>query len=353
MPLVFGGAGVSAGLNGQATNTISLAAGATKKIPAGGWSIRCGLYCNIQQLDPVTGIWRPIGAGPNAWSLISSDGTNFRVANQTGCAVGAVVTTAGSAYTTPPTVTPSGGASVWQAIVGGAIGTTVSILNGGSNYTYPPTLAFDAPPLGNGVPATAHCALTSGAVSSITVDDQGAGYLTPPNVYFVPDVRDTTGSGASGTTTLTGAGTVTALLVLDHGTAVTTLPTLTFSPASTTAATVIMCWTVTAYTVATVGSGYGAPVMVTSLGTGFSGTSVLASPNITSQLVKWRRAELLGAVSGTGITATGQAVYDGGIFSGVPVLIALPGPFGAAATSQAGLVATVGGVTDSYEIMAV
>ena len=71
--------------------------------------------------------------------------------------------------------------------------------------------------------------MTSGAISSVTVTNQGAGYLAAPIITIINDPRDLTGSGAALSTALTGAGTITGLLCLNHGTALTAVPTLTFT----------------------------------------------------------------------------------------------------------------------------
>ncbi len=131
--------------------------------------------------------------------------------------------------------------------------------------------------------------------------------------------------------TLTGAGTVTALLCLDHGTGgLTAVPTFTWSSGSA-AATAVMCWSITAYTVSatTTGSGYATPVIVTGYATLISG-SVILNPTIQSSLVKGREARIVGAVSAGAMTATGQTVLDGGVYASAPTMFAYPGPAGTA-----------------------
>ena len=99
-----------------------------------------------------------------------------------------------------------GGPRAHATISGGAVATVV-IDNAGFNYTYPPKVAFvgggpqagqrGGPYLGlnqpNGTshshPASGHAVLTTGAVSSIVIDDPGAGYLCPPYVYVYDDVN--------------------------------------------------------------------------------------------------------------------------------------------------------------------
>lgn len=363
MTNVFGGSGVSAGLRGLASNQISLQAGNSYIVPAGTWMLKGGAYCAVQQKDPVLNIWGAIGSDgvtPGSGSLaaggaerwVHSDGVNCRISNQTGCLVGALITNAGTGYTSAPTAAASGGSAVFSCIVGGAVNTSVTVTNGGTNYAYAPIVTFDAPPTG-GIPATGYCAITSGAVSSVTIVNQGAGYSSAPQVYFTPDPRDTTGSGAAATTVLTGSGTVTGILVTDHGTAVTSLPTISFSGGggSSVAATAIMCWTITAYVVATAGSGYLSPVEITGLG-GFPATAAAyTNPSTQSRLVRTRKASIQAALSTVTITATGQIVDDGGIYTGVPtaLLIAAPMP---TLTTAAGITFTMGGVSDTFQLVA-
>jgi hypothetical protein len=137
----------------------------------------------------------------------------------------------------PPKVTPSAGGSLWRALIGGAVNSSFTILNGGTNYTYPPLVTFEPPPM-PGLQATGYCALTSGVVTSVTLSVAGAGYIHPPALTFQNDPREvsppkdsgiTTGYGASAVATLTGAGTLTGLILLDQGNSVGSTPTLAFS----------------------------------------------------------------------------------------------------------------------------
>jgi hypothetical protein len=360
MPVNFGGPGVTPNLGSLISTTITLNSGQCFTIPSGRWSIKPGKYTSIQEYDPFVGIWRSIGGGPTdaIQETQMSDGVNYRLANQTGCPVGAVVTTAGSGYTAanPPSVTPSAGGSLWRSIVGGAIATSVTVSNGGAGYTYPPIVIFSAPPVG-GVPATGYCTLSAGAVSTVTVTDQGAGYLTPPTITFVNDPREgvnNIGSGynAAAYATLTGAGTITALVCIDHGQGgQTAVPTFTWGSGSA-AATAIMCWSITAYTVSTTtaGTGYAAPTIISGYDTP-PGSSVLTNPTIQSNLVKSRAAQIVAALSGSALTATGQVVKDGGVYSAAPTIFAY-GSLTGATPSNAVLSAAMGGQVDQSFILA-
>lgn len=354
MPLVFGAQGVQPSLRGLASNVFALPAGQALIIPNGTWFIE-RKYAHVQELDTVSGLWRSIG-GDAPFGYIRSDGANIRLANQTGCAIGGLMTTAGSGYTSAPTVTPSAGGSIWQAIVGGAINTTVTVTNGGSGYTYPPQVVFSAPNTAD-FQATGYCALTSGAVSSVTVVDQGAGYTIAPTVTFINDPREgyngtSVGANAAAITTLTGAGTITGLLCLDHGNPVTTLPTLTFAGGggSSAAATVLMDWCITGYTVTTAGAAYtaGAGGVEVSANNRVVAGGTGTNPSSQNNLLRQRRASIFAPTSGAGaITATGLQVNDGGHYlyaPGANDILIVPGQ--TIVTTAAVLVLTVGGLTD-------
>ena len=324
MALAFGGLGVGASLRGQPSNAYALQPGEVKLIPPGAWVLKCGPYTNYQVFDTVTGIWRNVGDG-GITVRVESDGVNHRMSNQGGCAVGALITNAGTGYTSAPAVTASAGASVWQAIVGGAVNTSVTVTNGGTNYVYPPEVDFAAP-ANPGIPATGYCTLSAGAVSTVTITNQGAGYTGNPAVTFLNDPRDTTGSGAAATTVLTGAGTITGLVATDHGTPLTAVPTLAFSGGggASAAATAIMNWSITAlafsggtgYTVGAGAFGMSYVPMLT------AGTAAYINPDSQVRLVRMRPAIIYVPTTATGApTATGEVIVDGGIYQNVPTAL--------------------------------
>ena len=326
----FGGQGILPSLKGAPTNYFSLAAGETfalgESAGTGAFAINSGLYAAVQQQDPITNIWRTIGGGDPNGSVhyMFSDGVNYRLANQTGCAVGALITNAGTGYTSAPAVAATAGSSIWKAIVGGAVNTTVTVSNGGSNYTYPPIIQFSAPPAG-GIQATGHATLSGGAVSTIVVDDQGAGYSSPPTITIINDPREginnvTQGYNAAAVCLLTGSGTITGLLCIDHGTPLTAVPTLSFSGGggSAAAATAIMCWSITGVTVGTAGTGFTGPSKLSGLDAFPTTAAIYKNGATQSGLVKIREANILLPESGGALTATGLVIYDGGIYTSVP-----------------------------------
>lgn len=336
----------------QAVGPLTLAAGQAELIPAGQWLIQPGPYSQIEVYDPITGIWRGLGTQAHDMKCVLSDGQNFRISNLSGCAVGAFVTNVGSGYTSAPTVTASAGGSAWRAIVGGAINTTVTITSGGSGYTYPPLLLIDPPPVG-GVVATATCTISAGAINAVTVVNQGAGYLVAPNITILPDPRDTAGTGGVLTvnSTLAGAGTVTAVVCTDQGTPQTSVPTLSFSGGggSSAAATAVMCFAVTGFTITTPGAAYGnAQPFVILTGGGIVGGSAgaVVNPALGPGRFTPRQANITGVSNAGGVPLTaGAVVNDGGLFQAVPTGFVLAG--NAVPTTQMQPAMTVGGVTDT------
>lgn len=317
------------------------------------YAVRSNDYISVQQRDPVSGIWVKIGGGHNAggFELFYSDGANYRLANQTGAAVGALLTNGGTGYTSPPTITPSAGGSIWRAIIGGAVSTSVTVTNAGVGYTYAPIVTFDSPGPG-GVQATGYCTLSTGTVTSVTVTNQGAGYGAPPNITFTNDPREldpastsiTTGYGAAAICALTGAQTVTSVLCIDHGQGgLTALPTLSFAGGggSSAAATVIMCWSITAYVAGTAGTGWTTAPFITAYDNFPATSPAYTNPQTQKGLVATFPANIVGAVTAGGITATGQNVLNGGIYTSVPTIIVQNS--GILITATAALTATMGG----------
>lgn len=374
MPI--GGIGIPLSLKALKTNEVKLLAGEIYIIPPGSYQVYPGPYSFLQFKDPVSTLWRSVKQQtPNGPYHIQSDGANYRLANISGCPVGAVVTNAGTGYTSAPTVVSSAGGSTWRAIVGGMINATVTLPSfKGSNYTYPPIVIIDAPPTG-GIQATATAAISAGAITAVTVTDQGAGYVTSPRMHFMSDPRDpnnpvTNPTGASpitspitpigaidydflgaqvgyvdGIATITGTGVISAVVNTDPGNVVTALPTLAFSGGggASAAATVVMNWTVTGYTIGGGGVGVGTAAIVVTVGGLTAGVPVNTNPEIEQKLTQIRLANLGTAISGGVITAAG-AVIDAGLgYQAIPTLIALGNGI---LTTAVTLTATVGGQTD-------
>lgn len=233
------------------SNVIDLVAGGAILVPPGTWAIYLGAFSWLQWRDPVSGQWLPLASGTRTASrVVASDGVNWRVWNPKGFPVSATVTAPGATYTqagTTVTVTGVVG-SVWHAIVGGAIG-AFTIGNdpkgvvGGSNFTVPPTIVVSAPPasLANlpttatalgGIQATATCTISGGAINAVTIDVAGAGYAAAPTIQVIPnpfDLNVGTITVPTITAALTGAGTVTAVVMDNFGIVAGAAPTLTIN----------------------------------------------------------------------------------------------------------------------------
>jgi hypothetical protein len=305
---------------------LTLGPGETFGPPEGFYYYKPGHSSLLQLYDGTSGIWRTAGDDAFAMRLVHFDGgKTVRLANQSGCAIGAVVTTAGSGYTSAPSVTASAGSSTWQAIIGGAVSTATTITAAGSGYNYAPVLWIDPPPQ-PGMPATAVATISSGSVSAVTIVDQGAGYLLPPNCTVIPDWRDiASGAAAAGaqvSLALTGSGTVTGVVCTNPGQPITsgTVPTLTFGSGSG-AATVVMDWGVVSASVTTAGAGYtsaAAAVTMTGAGGFVTSTPAYLGGATSIGLVKYRPAIIDVTTNASGGLSALGAIIDPGHYQSVP-----------------------------------
>ena len=344
------------------TNFVSLPAGQTFILPSGTFLVIPGGNTSIQFLDPVSGKWSTINADNSFQPFhLDSDGSNIRLANLTGCPIGANITNAGTGYTngvgqttTGLTITPSAGSSVWIPVVGGAINSTITITAGGTGYTFPPNLVIQAPPAG-GIQASATCTVSGGAINAVTVVNQGAGYTSAPLVVVQNDYRDTTGKGGILTVnaTLVGSGGLTAMYpspaqgVSGYGTPLTTAPTFTFSPASTTAATAVMNFAATSLTVSSGGTAVPAGSVGIAGPTLVAGASAAntAGPISTTGLSFPRAAWFFLNISGGVVQASGNTVVDPGLFQAAPTF-GLISSSGVAPTAGVSITVNVGGIPD-------
>ena len=314
------------------TSVIDLAAGDSLPIPGGDWALRLGPYTLVQALDPVSQVWLPFPTLNGEIMYIHSDGQNIRLANLTGCPIGAIVTASGSGFTSTPTVTASAGSSTWQAIIGGALSTSVSLSSAGSGYTVPPLVFIAAPQVTAstyGVQASAYAVLTGSSVTSISVTNQGAGYTSAPSISVVaspydPNIGSVTNATAVGF--LTASQSLTAVLCTFNGNPVTTAPTLTIAGGGGTGATAIasMLWTVTSIAVQTAGGGYNSTTgaYITTVGGVPTVTPVFTNPAIEKAIANPRALQALATVtSGSITTITLGTMYDTGLYTGTPTPI--------------------------------
>lgn len=299
---------------------LTLAPGQTFAPPLGWYWFRGSNNSSIQRFDPVAQLWRSTGHDTNLERMLYFDGITTRIANPTGCAVAGSVTTAGSGYTTPPSVTASAGGSAWTAIVGGAISTAAVIGVAGSGYQYPPLLWIEQPP-NPGTQATGVITISGGTISAVSITDQGAGYIFPPNVAVLNDWRDTVGYGGAVSVSLTGAGTITAVVCNNHGNPITsgTVPTLAFGSGSA-VATVVMDWSIQSTSITTAGAGYtSAAGALTATGAGGfvnATPTYLGSASAVNSMRWWPGVLDVTTNSSGGMTAV--TTIDGGRYQGIP-----------------------------------
>lgn len=333
----------------------------------GQYVVNLGPFTTLQVYDSNLQTWRNVEADSSGPITISCDGTNYRIANTTGVAVGALVTAGGSGLTNgfnTVTATQSAGGGTWNVIVGGAINPTLQLAAGGTGYTQRPILVCNPPAAQGSTPymlPTAVASITGGAISAVTVTNVGAGLVGNPTWTVLPAPGDTTGGGGSiaSTAALQGSGTVTTVYTTgNYGTVgLTAVPTLSFSPASTITATAIMNFTITSVSVTAAGSGYGnaQPVAVLCPGGQVAGTAALISPGnpLFDKNIVFPRAAAMEATTTAGgaVGTAGQSlaatIHDPGYgFQKVPNLFPIPGGSGGPVTTSAQLAAIVGGQND-------
>jgi hypothetical protein len=107
-----------------------------------------------------------------------------------GAVNGVTVLTPGSGYTSAPTISFSGGGGTGATAIPVMQLASVTVYPGGLGYTSPPTLTIT----GNGVLSLASASCTidgSGHVATVTINNKGTNYFTPPPIRF-------SGGGGSG-----------------------------------------------------------------------------------------------------------------------------------------------------------
>lgn len=251
------------------TSEITLAPGQALPIPGGDWAVKVGKYSVLQVQDPVSDLWFSFAnTSPSEVQYLHSDGQNIRIANLTGCPIGAVITNAGSGYSQgTTTVTASAGNSQWVAIVGGALtaqlmSSVATTAASGTGTTATITFAAQtaAPPVGSlvtvaGVTPTGYnvtnavvtasttttvsyantttgAQTVAGTVTTSPITNAGSGYTVPPMVFIgSPPSTGTYPQGvqASAYATISG-GSVSSIILTNQGAGYSATPSLSIVP---------------------------------------------------------------------------------------------------------------------------
>lgn len=309
-------------------NYMGLPPGGVVNIPAtgtNGYMVDTGAVSVLRYLDPITGVWRidqRPGSGP---MIVTSDGFTRQIANMTGCPVAAIVANGGSGFaSSTAAITANVGGSTWQAIVGGSLSvSTISVA--GSGYSLPPILHIAHPPT-PGIQATGHCLLTGTSVTSVVLDDAGAGYIgatigalilpnpVDPNAGSVTAASVTLILNAANSTAITGA------LCTYNGAPLATISALTLTAAggagsgATITPVVMQC--VQSASVVAGGGGFGNvanPPLVTTAGGVTTATSAIGNPMIEMTKFRPRPAQINVSASSAGLLSA-PVVSDPGLF---------------------------------------
>jgi hypothetical protein len=186
---------------------IALGSGQYVYFPAGNYLVTPGRQSVLQWWDPILSTWRNYSCVPGGSQAISVDGYNYRLINQSGVVQAAAITNAGSGGvngigptqtgTTVGFAAPGGNGQTAKGyvIIGGAL-SAPTITQAGSGFVVPPLILIDPPPAG-GIQATATSTISAaGVLNGVTLLNVGAGYTSVPNFYVVPQFLDYPGQPA-------------------------------------------------------------------------------------------------------------------------------------------------------------
>jgi hypothetical protein len=261
---------------GEGTARISLGSGGVWYPPAGEYILTLDANTQLERWDPTEQVWAVFDdAGTGNGDYINTDGYNIRCRNITGVVSGNTITNAGSGMTNGIGATATGVSIAWGVsnttgyptatgfvIIGGTVAAP-TVTQAGSGFLVPPAIVIDPPPPG-GIQASAIAVMTaagSSGIASITIVNAGAGYVTSPNFYVIPQPalyqggpsgsfaaggipapglvypsnaipgnQNTSSTGAQLTpAALTGSGTLTGIHMVNSGGGYTGAPTVTFT----------------------------------------------------------------------------------------------------------------------------
>ena len=284
----------------------------------------------------------------------------------TGASAGVITSinfTGGSGYTSAPTITiaPPTATAVAAATLGsgatagmvtsistsGAI-TSITVTNQGLGYSSAnlPNVTI-APPASGGVQATATAIVTGGVITGITINNAGSGYssASPPAITIDPPL--VTGTRATATATFTSG-----------GVGYLSPPMVTLSPppsggTQATASAVVVNGVVTGFTITSAGSGYtSAPVVTvnppiaTATAAAVLNGSAVGSISVANGGAGYLNPPVVTLTGGGGTGATATAVVNNGVVTS----ILFPGGSGytSAPTVSIASPGRTGGLTVNY-----
>jgi len=240
--------------------------------------------------------------------VVRGDATGAKnaVAITTGSVSGINLTTAGSGYSSAPTITLSapeadGGtqATATAQIVGGGV-TEITLSDAGSGYTGVPSVNIVAAAGDTGTGAAATAVLSGAGVTAVSVGGAGSGYTTATVTFSAPQVAG--GTTASGSAVFTSRG-VATIAVTEGGDGYTVAPTITFTGGGGTGAeatATVVDGAITAITVDTAGTGYtSAPTVVI---TPDAGDTITTPAEATATLTTAGIASITVSNAGSGYT---------------------------------------------------
>lgn len=262
-------------------------------------------------------------AGYSAWN-----GTVF--ARKGGVSPVITLTFGGSGYTSPPTVTISGGSgsgATAVATVGSPQVTAVNVITGGSQYSSPPTVVFSG---GGGSGAAGTAIIANRSVNTLTLTGFGAygsapGFPIPPvpSIFF-------TGGGGSGAAAVvtsfqndpaTGTYFVAAIALTSAGSGYTSAPSVGFTQVGA---------TVLPTAVSTVGNGAVTGVSVTNGGSGYT-----SAPAVALTGGGGTGATAAAVIGGSFVTSVSLTSTGGGYLPSDVLTVGFSGGGGSGATATA------------------
>jgi phage tail sheath protein FI len=167
----------------------------------------------------------------NNMLVVRADSTDAKnaVALKSGSVSSITVGTAGSGYTSVPTVTVgapdiTGGvqATATAVLSGGGV-TAIPVTDGGNSYTTA-SVSLTAPDIDGGTQALAEATIDAGVITAITITEAGSGYTSAPSVVITGDGAD----AAIGTVTIE-TSSITGVTIVQAGSGYSSAPTITIA----------------------------------------------------------------------------------------------------------------------------